>query len=791
MVYYSAESPNGLAAQGLGVINHPSNGQTGLTLAAYNQGLELWRASKTKPKATTLGIAHFNDVYQVSAQKINKEESIDVTKFASLLDGITTKWSARGDGSRDGLIVFSGDLFSPSTESSVTRGKHMPAIINAMKVDIGIVGNHEFDFGYPTLKTLINLTTFPWLLSNIIDEQTGNVPEPLKEFHIIERVGVKIGLIGLVERDWIPTITGWPENFKFVEMAEVGKKLSQTLRDPAGPHKCDLVIALTHSRIPNDIKLARELGALSPTAQATRNIASEHGVDILLGGHDHVYWISKGVGKWEGYDLETKLPDATGDQGDVLVVKSGTDFQDLSEVVLTLEDTPPGSIRKKVITGIQGKRHVTRGNTPVNVAMKKVYDEEIGAINDAMQEAIFISDVELNLDSSYIRLNESPIANWIADCLRHAYDEALTKLGYSKADGVLCNNGDFRGDRLFGPGEIFVGDLMTILPYLDPVVVLEIDGNTLWDALESGLSRWPTQEGRFPAISGFRVEWDSTKPPNQRVLGVWMLEDSSQVGPNGIPVLVDKEKVTRSDKKYLIVTGEYLSQGGDGYAALKGQKLVITPENGQSKSQLVRKFLSGAQLLNKELQGGGGGGGLTIIEPNSQPKARSIVAGVADQMQQAQRSFSIPMVSTFAAGLPGLTRSATANIAPTNVLELLAPSQFIPAALSLVDNVDLGLLDPYERRRARRHIANCQKKDQGCLECKTYGVVSIIQTGIARGVSVLSKSARMISSPGSNAASDDVKTRLATLDAADKEGKATLPVIRPVVDGRLKDVSKG
>ena len=96
-----------------------------MTLEAYNRAIELWRDSKTKPKATTLGIAHFNDVYQVSAQKINKEESIDVTKFASLLDGITNKWKDRGDGRKDGLIVFSGDLFSPSTESSVTRGKHM------------------------------------------------------------------------------------------------------------------------------------------------------------------------------------------------------------------------------------------------------------------------------------------------------------------------------------------------------------------------------------------------------------------------------------------------------------------------------------------------------------------------------------------------------------------------------------------------------------------------------------------------------------------------------------------
>ena len=42
------------------------------------------------------------------------------------------------------------------------------------------------------------------------------------------------------------------------------------------------------------------------------------------------------------------------DEGDVLIVKSGTDFRDLSEFTLTLEDTPPGSIRRKVIKEIRG-----------------------------------------------------------------------------------------------------------------------------------------------------------------------------------------------------------------------------------------------------------------------------------------------------------------------------------------------------------------------------------------------------------------------------------------------------
>lgn len=84
--------------------------------------------------------------------------------------------------------------------------------MNALKVDCACVGNHDFDFGqslfvycvelipgFPHLTKLIHSTTFPWLLSNIIDSTTGTVPKPLHRYWVTERCGVKIGIVGLVE----------------------------------------------------------------------------------------------------------------------------------------------------------------------------------------------------------------------------------------------------------------------------------------------------------------------------------------------------------------------------------------------------------------------------------------------------------------------------------------------------------------------------------------------------------------------------------------------------------------
>ena len=74
-----------------------------------------------------LPILHFNDVYRVQPFKPMPSSSgtIDVTQFAAMIEDIREKWTQRPDGNREGLLLFSGDVFAPSTESSMTRGSHM------------------------------------------------------------------------------------------------------------------------------------------------------------------------------------------------------------------------------------------------------------------------------------------------------------------------------------------------------------------------------------------------------------------------------------------------------------------------------------------------------------------------------------------------------------------------------------------------------------------------------------------------------------------------------------------
>ncbi|GBE86672.1 Metallo-dependent phosphatase [Sparassis crispa] len=493
--------------------------------------------------------------------------------------------------------------------------------MNILAPDVSMAGNHDFDFGYPHLSKLIEDTKFPWVLSNIIDNTTSRIPDHLLEYYVLERAGVRIGVIGLVEKEWISTVPTWPENFEYRDAAEAGMKLSKILRDPNGAHRCDIIVALTHARVPNDITLAKALNALSPSAQLDQPIESKHGVDIILGGHDHVYYVSRGVTSWEGYDTNTPVLGAEGDLGDVLIVKSGTDFRDLSEFTLELADTCPGSVRRKVIKEIRGRHHATQPGSKKSKVLTELLKTLLSSVSSALKAPVCKTDVELDLRSELIRTREISSTNWFADVLRHAYDEALSCGGGT--DGVFICAGTLRGDSVYGPGCITLGDIMEILPFEDPVVVLELDGQTIWEALESSLATWPAQEGRFPVISGFRVSWDSRRPPGQRVLGVWLVQETSgSMTPTPVPSasssmtslqslpsgatssavsLIDGDPIPRErgGRQYRIVSREYMAQGHDGFLMLKGRRYLVDDESGQLMSSIVRKYLLGARYVNR------------------------------------------------------------------------------------------------------------------------------------------------------------------------------------------------
>lgn len=123
----------------------------------------------------------------------------------------------------------------------------MVPTLNALGVSAACIGNHDLDFGLDVLRERLAAFRFPWLLSNVLDATTGR---PLADAHhsvVITWQGVRIGLLGLVERDWLLTIPSIDaeKDIVYLDFVDEGRASARRL---LMEEKADVVIALTHMR---------------------------------------------------------------------------------------------------------------------------------------------------------------------------------------------------------------------------------------------------------------------------------------------------------------------------------------------------------------------------------------------------------------------------------------------------------------------------------------------------------------------------------------------------------------
>ncbi|KDQ14258.1 hypothetical protein BOTBODRAFT_187916 [Botryobasidium botryosum FD-172 SS1] len=508
-----------------------------------------------------LRILHFNDVYKIRAQeyytpKVSNSKTstntFDVTHFAGAFNRVRNEWPARDEG----LVLFSGDVFNPSLDSAITQGSHMVPIIYQLGIDAAVPGNHEFDHGYTQLcKNVLarkDHKNDPWILSNMTDTETHAeidgtrrkfLSEAFATFKTFHKAGIKVGVIGLVG-DWTSTVSHWPEFIKYEDVVRFAKDLAISLRSE---HGCDLVIALTHSLLKEDIALAE---ALFVTADSP-----DQGdvIDLILGGHDHEYYVGRGIETCQDFDPETsKLKQAETSKYPARIIKSGTDFHEFSEVTLELEYRPNAAVRRTVVKSVTVKRVEISPAEPQCPEMQEIFAKITGLLGQ--EDRIPLCRTRNAWDLDNVRTQETAFGNWLAD-------ETLKAFKIHGAQGVFLSSGSVRGEKeISAPKDIIVSDIREILLFPDPIVVIELKGKTIREAFEHGLDSYGA--GPFPVFSGFRVKWSSKNPLGQRI---------STLTLEGKPVV--------DDEPYRIATQEYLRTGHDGYTMFKGAE-PINPNSG-------------------------------------------------------------------------------------------------------------------------------------------------------------------------------------------------------------------
>ncbi|KAF4469174.1 5 -nucleotidase [Fusarium albosuccineum] len=419
------------------------------------------------------------------------------------------------------LTLFSGDVFNPSLESTVTKAQ---------------LQNHDFDFGVKQFETLSNQCNFPWLLANVIDPDLGD-EVPLgnaKKTHMLTTSnGIKVGLIGLGEREWLETINSLPPNLIYRSATAVAQEIVPQLREQGA----EIIICLSHQREPNDDKLARQTEGL---------------FDIILGGHDHYYAHSFVNGTH--------------------VLRSGTDFKNLSYIEARRKPDDPSKWDFDI-----WRRDITSDIEEDQPTLKLV-DELTSKLNQSLAKPVGWTATPLDARFSTVRLKESNIGNFVCDVMRQHHN----------ADCTIMASGTIRGDQIYPPGAIRIKDITTCFPFEDPVVLLRVKGQAIFDALENSVSQYPALEGRFPQVSNIRFQFDPSKPRGQRVQWV-------EIG--GAPY--------EPEKLYVLCTRGYMGRGKDGFTSLlvksEGGECeeIIEEENGILISAMLRQYFMGLLTVGK------------------------------------------------------------------------------------------------------------------------------------------------------------------------------------------------
>jgi len=177
------------------------------------------------------------------------------------------------------------------------------------------------------------------------------------------------------------------------------------------------------------------------------------------------------------------------------------------------------------------------------------------------------TSVPLDTRNETVRTQESAVGNLVTDMLRAAM----------QADVALINGGGIRGNTILPAGQLRRRDVLTILPFANKIVKLDITGETLRLALENGLSQVERTAGRFPQVSGVRYVFDPRRSAGSRLVSVTV---------GGRPL--------DPQARYTLATFDFLLGGGDGYGMLKEGKVLIKPENGPMDSDiLIDRFRAG------------------------------------------------------------------------------------------------------------------------------------------------------------------------------------------------------
>jgi 5'-nucleotidase len=443
------------------------------------------------------------------------------------------------------LLVDGGDMFQGTLESNLGEGADVVRAYNAMGYAATAVGNHEFDYGPEgpattaasieddprgALKARAHEAKFPFLVSNILDEQSGarikwpNMPAST----MVEVAGVKVGIVGASTES--TPFTTMAANFAGLKMAPTAPAIAaeaKALRDQGAV----IVVVVAHigskcksfdnpndtSSCERDEEVFRVLSDLPKGA-----------VDVWIAGHTHAGIAHRihDVAVIESYSSGRafgRVDLRVSPSGHVTAVqiqkphelcpKGASDAGDVEATQKPVSQCAPGDYEGKPVVA--------------DAEVQKIVAEALAKAGERRAEKLGAVVTE-PITRSYT--NESALGNWFTELMLAARPDAQL---------ALTNGGGLRAD--VPAGDLTYGRLFEAMPFDNRITVVELKGKHIRRLITNNLQR------------------------NNAILSWGGLTAKARCAGDTLDVAITVAgKPLADEATYKLVTTDFLASGGDG-----------------------------------------------------------------------------------------------------------------------------------------------------------------------------------------------------------------------------------
>lgn len=439
--------------------------------------------------------------------------------YARLATAIKQERARYGDNT---LLVDAGDFAEGTLFHTVLPNKALEfRLMGILGYDVITLGNHDFDFYPEGLAKMLRTVKargkpYPELVASNIEFSKDGAGDaelkkafhefPVKEYIVVERGGMKIGIFGLMGKDAAEDAP-YAKPVTFVDTVETSKRIVNILRNN---EKVDMIICLSHSgtRPPKSISEDEILAEKAP------------GIDVIISGHTH-----------------TILPKPL-IVGKTIIVSSGSYGAYLGVLHVSFSKEKGAAVKScdlvKMTPDVPEDPAVAYQIKSFKKIVERFYLSHFNyRFDQVLAHAVF--DME-QLSYMYAHPGEMGIGNLITDAFRHAVKKA-EGLHYRHVHAAIQGLGTIRSS--FVHGKISVPDVFRVLS-MGPgenglpgntLIAGYLTGKELKNFLEVHTSIAPYKDAAYLQVSGITFEHNPHRVIFDRVISVNVLDENGDYKP--------------------------------------------------------------------------------------------------------------------------------------------------------------------------------------------------------------------------------------------------------------------